>query len=169
MELLRPQQFCDTCNSYMELKTCSPRRFNDGYCWSCPQAEHFRSVRHGSILHNRKISLSNFLHLLWLFCNRSTACDAARILSMHSKHVRSLYRTQRQCMAEDLIQNGARGRIGGDGHIRDCAGTVHRPCRECAGTDRAETVYQVFIVQGPCRDRAWSVLLLLHGPCRDRA
>ena len=52
---------------------------------------------------------------------------------------------------------------------RDRAGTVHRPCRECAGTDRAGTVHQVFIVQGPCRDRAWSVLLLLHGPCRDRA
>ena len=65
----------------------------------------------------RSLSLSNFLHFLWLFYNRSTACDAARILSMHSKHVRSLYRTLRQCMAEDLIQNGARGRIGGDGHI----------------------------------------------------
>ena len=71
MELLRPHQFCDTCNSYMELKT--DRRFNDGYCWSCPQAEHFRSVRHGSILHKRKISLSNFLHLLWLFCTAGKA------------------------------------------------------------------------------------------------
>ena len=46
----------------------------------------------------------------------------------------------------------------------ECAGSVH-----CAGTDRVGTVHQVFIVQGPCRDRAWSVLLLLHGPCRDRA
>ena len=42
-------------------------------------------------------------------------------------------------------------------------------CRDRAGTDRAGSVHQVFIVQGPCRDRAWSVLLLLHGPCRDRA
>ena len=117
VELLRPHQFCDTCNSYMELKTCSPRRFNDGYCWSCPQAEHFRSVRHGSILHKRKISLSNFLHLLWLFCNRFTACDAARTVSMPPKHVRSHFKTLRQCMTEDLIQNGAGGKIGGDGHI----------------------------------------------------
>ena len=31
------------------------------------------------------------------------------------------------------------------------------------------TMHQVFIVQGPCRDRAWIVLLLLYGPCRDRA
>ena len=49
---------------------------------------------------------------------------------------------------------------------RDRAGTVHRPRRECAGTDRAGTVHQVFIVQVPCRDRAWSVLLL-QGPCID--
>ena len=44
---------------------------------------------------------------------------------------------------------------------------MHRPYREGAGTDRARTVHQVFIVQGPCRDRAWSVLLLLHGPCME--
>ena len=56
---------------------------------------------------------------------------------------------------------------------RDRAGTVHRPRRECAGTDRAGTVHQVFIVhcagtvQGPCMDSAWSVLLLLQGPCID--
>ena len=117
VELLRPHQLCDTCNSYMELKICSPRSFNDGYCWSCPQAEHFRSVRHGSILHKREISLSNFLNLLWIFCNRLTACDAARILSMPPELVRSLYRTLRQCMTDDLIQNGATVRIGGDGHM----------------------------------------------------
>ena len=47
--------------------------------------------------------------------------------------------------------------------------TVQGPCIDRAGTDRAGSVHQVFIVQGPRRDRAWSVLLLLYGPCRDRA
>ena len=32
-----------------------------------------------------------------------------------------------------------------------------RQGRECAGTDRAGSVHQVFIVQGPCRDRAYRV------------
>ena len=32
--------------------------------------------------------------------------------------------------------------------------TLHRPCIDRAGTDRAGSVHRVFIVQGPCRDRA---------------
>ena len=117
VELIRPHQFCEDCHSYMQLKTCSRRKFSDGYCWTCPEAEHYRSVRTGSILENRKISFSCFLHLLWLFCNRASACDAARILSMHAKRVRSLFRSLRQCMAEDLMQNGVSTKIGGPGHI----------------------------------------------------
>ena len=107
VELIRPHQFCEACYSYMQLKTCSRRKFNDGYCWTCPEAEHYRSVRTGSILENRKVSFPCFLHLLWLFCNRASACDAARILSM-----RSLFRSLRQSMAEDLLQNGVYTKIG---------------------------------------------------------
>ena len=50
---------------------------------------------------------------------------------------------------------------------RDRAGTVHRPCRECAGTDRAGTVHQVFIVQGPCMECSFVVAWTVQGPCID--
>ena len=48
-----------------------------------------------------------------------------------------------------------------------CAGTVHRPCRECAGTDRAGSVHQVFIVQGPCMECSFVVAWTVQGPCID--
>ena len=48
-----------------------------------------------------------------------------------------------------------------------CAGTVHRPCRECAGTDRAGSVHQVFIVQGPCMECYFVVAWTVQGPCID--
>ena len=50
---------------------------------------------------------SVFLNLLWLFCNRTTVSDAARILSKNVKTVRTIYKAIRQCMAEDLLdENG---------------------------------------------------------------
>ena len=48
-----------------------------------------------------------------------------------------------------------------------CAGTVHRPCRECAGTDRAGSVHLVFIVQGPCMECSFVVAWTVQGPCID--
>ena len=54
-----------------------------------------------------------------------------------------------------------------------CAGTVHRPCIDRAGSVQGLTVQGVCIKCSLCRDRAWSVLLLLYGPLqgpwRDRA
>ena len=121
VELLRPHQFCDDCNTYMELKPCSTNKFKDGYCWICPgpgeAAAHTRSVRVDSVLFKRKISFSSFLQLLWMFCNGVSVCSCARILSLNTKTVRSLYKSLRQCMAEDLLENGARTKIGGPGHI----------------------------------------------------
>ena len=116
VELLRPHQFCDDCNTYMELKPCSTNKFKDGYCWICPAGEaaaHTRSVRVDSVLFKRKISFSSFLQLLWMFCNGVSVCSCARILSLNTKTVRSLYKSLRQCMAEDLLENGARTKIGG--------------------------------------------------------
>ena len=118
VQKLRPHQFCDQCNAYMELKPCVATIYRDGCCWVCPTTPHYRSVRTNSILHNRKISFSSFLHLLWLFCNGASVSACARILSKNTKTVRSLYKALRQCMAEDLMdQNGGRTKIGGPGHI----------------------------------------------------
>lgn len=116
-ELLRPFQFCEDCQDYMTLKECPPTKYADGFCWTCNDAEHFCSVRSGSILNKRKLPLSTFLHLLWLFCNRISVCDVARILSLNTKTVRSHFKALRQCMAEDLLDNGATQKIGGAGHI----------------------------------------------------
>ena len=99
VELLRPHQFCEDCQNYMELKPCSPAMFRDGFYWSCTGAVHTISIRAASILSNRNISLSSFLHLLWIFCNGTSVADAARILSKNEKTVRSLYQSLRQCMA----------------------------------------------------------------------
>ena len=65
----------------------------------------------------RSIALSKFLHLLWMFCNKMNVGDAARILSMKTNTVRSLYKTLRQCMAEDLHENGVIQKIDGQVHI----------------------------------------------------
>ena len=46
---------------------------------------------------------------------------------------------------------------------------MHKPCRECAGTDRAGSVHRLFIVQGPCRDRAGTVHRVFFCCCMDRA
>ena len=91
--------------------------FSDGYCWTCPGAPHHLSIREGSILHKRKISLCNFLHFLWMFCNSISVLDAARLLSMNTRTVRSLFNALRQCMAEDILEDGAHRKIGGPGHI----------------------------------------------------
>ena len=118
VQLLRPHQFCEQCQTYMELKPCTPKRYMDGYCWVCPtDAAHTLSVRANSVLFKRKISFSSFLHLLWMFSNGLSVCTCARILSLNTKTVRSLYKSLRQCMAEDLLENGARTKIGGPGHI----------------------------------------------------
>ena len=115
--IVRPHQFCDHCNAYMELKPCSSSNYIDGCCWTCTGGRHRLSVRAGSILNNRSIAFSKFLHLLWIFSNRMSVGDAARILSMNTKTVRSLYKALRQCMAEDILENQAGQKIGGQGHI----------------------------------------------------
>ena len=117
VEILRPHQYCEECQNYMLLKECSSSKYGDGYCWACPEDRHFLSVRVGSILHKRNISFSSFLLLLWMFCNRISVCDAARILSMNNKTVRALFTSLRQCMTEDLMENGSPRKIGGLGHV----------------------------------------------------
>ncbi|KAL5272332.1 hypothetical protein ACHWQZ_G000525 [Mnemiopsis leidyi] len=101
----------------MELKSCPTARYSDGYNWACPDDIHLLSVRADSVLHRRKISFTSFLHLLWLFCNRISVSDAARLVSSNIKTVRTLFTSLRQCMAEDLLDNGVRRKIGGPGHI----------------------------------------------------
>lgn len=117
--ILRPHQYCETCQTYMNLHTCSTSKYLDGYCWTCPALPHNRSVRANSILYNKNITYSNFLHLLWMFCNLVSVCDTARLLSMTVNTVRRFYKSLRQCMSEDLIDSssGVRRRIGGTGHI----------------------------------------------------
>ena len=117
VELLRPSHFCPDCQTYKELRSCPTTKYSDGYCWSCPGDQHHLSVRAGSVLYNRNITLVNFLHLLWIFVNGTSVADAARILSMNEKTVRSLYKAIRQCMVEDLLDSGATRKIGGRGHI----------------------------------------------------
>ena len=46
---------------------------------------------------------------------------AARILSVNTKTVRSFYKALRQCMAEDLLENGAILTIGGKDHVIEIA------------------------------------------------
>lgn len=103
VDIIRPHQYCDQCNHYMELKSCSTSKYTDGCCWSCTNTEHYRSVRADSILHNRSMKFSTFIHILWLFCNRTSVCDATRILSMNTATVRSLFKAFRQCMTEDQL------------------------------------------------------------------
>ena len=47
----------------------------------------------------------------------SCTYSAARLLSMNTKTVRSLFNALRQCMAEDLLEDGTHRKIGGPGHI----------------------------------------------------
>ena len=96
VELLRPSHFCPDCQTYKELRSCPTTKYSDGYCWSSPGDQHHLSVRAGSVLYNRNITLVNFLHLLWIFVNGTSVADAARILSMNEKTVRSLYKAIRQ-------------------------------------------------------------------------
>ena len=117
VELLRPNHFCPECQTYMELRSCASTKYSDGYCWSCPGGQHHLSVRARSILYNGNITFINFLHLLWIFVNGTSVAGAARILDMNEKTVRSFYKAIRQCMVEDLLENGATRKIGGRGHI----------------------------------------------------
>ena len=41
------------------------------------------------------------------------------------------------------------------------------PCIDCAGTDRAGSVHQVFIVQGPCMECSFVGAWTVQGPCID--
>ena len=78
------------------------------------------SVRAGSVLHKRTAPFSTFIHLIWLFCSYTNVTDAARILSMNYKTVRTIFQSIRQCMAKDLLDEGGGGsarKIGGPGHI----------------------------------------------------
>ena len=110
--ILRPHHFCTQCQSYMHLKVCPTSMFSDDYCWTCPGAPHHLSIREESILHKRKISLCNFLHLLWMFCNSiSYILEPARLLSMNTKTVRPLFNALRQCMAKDLLEDGAHRKL----------------------------------------------------------
>ena len=96
--ILRPHQFCEQCQKYMTLKECPTSRFTDGFCWVCEDCQHTTSVRAGSILSKRRISFSSFLNLLWLFCTRISVCDVARILSLNTKTVWSIFKALRQCI-----------------------------------------------------------------------
>ena len=73
VELLRPSHFCPDCQTYKELRSCPTTKYSDGYCWSCPGDQHHLSVRAGSVLYNRNITLVNFLHLLWIFVNGTSS------------------------------------------------------------------------------------------------
>ena len=119
--MLRPFQSCEECNNFMTLKKCPTSKYTDGYCWQCSDTssdiDHFCSVRTGSILHKRKLPFSVFLHIIWLFCNRLSVCDVARTITISAGCIRSIFSSIRNCMLEDLFDNGARRKIGGVGCI----------------------------------------------------
>lgn len=117
VQLLRPHQYCEQCQTYMELKSCPTSCYRDGCCWVCPRGGQRLSVRADSILYNKNMAFTQFLHVLWIFCTRTSVADAARILSMNEKTVRSVYKSLRHCMAEDLIGNRVTQKIGGIGHV----------------------------------------------------
>ena len=115
--ILRPHHFCEDCQSYMTLKVCPTSKYRDGYNWTCGDTQHCVSVRSGSILQNRSIPFSSFIHLLWLFCNQINVSNVARLLTLNMKTVRSLFKSILQCVAEDLLENSITGKIGGPGYI----------------------------------------------------
>ena len=87
VELRRPHQYCEDCQHYMELTAC----------WSCSCCYHF-------------------LHLFWVFCYGISVADAARILPMNEKTVRSHYKSLRQYMSEDLRRVDLHRRSGNRTH-----------------------------------------------------
>ena len=90
--------------------------FVDGFCWTCPSCPDNRhSIRHDSILHNIKASLSPFLQILLHNCNTLSISQTAKQESLCPKTVRIMFAAIRHCMIDDLLINPTL--LGGPGKI----------------------------------------------------
>ncbi|XP_063688371.1 uncharacterized protein LOC134821600 [Bolinopsis microptera] len=165
--MLRPFQTCEECNNFMTLKKCPTSKYTDGYCWQCSDTssdiDHFCSVRTGSILHKRKLPFSVFLHIIWLFCNRLSVCDVARIITISTGCVRSIFSSIRNCMLEDLFDNGARRKIGGVG----CTVEVDESKFGKRKYNRGRRVVGKWVLGGFCRTTGECFLVECTGNRRD--
>lgn len=113
--ILRDRRYCDPCQTWMTVVKCSTTKYGEGCCWRCSSGNHFTSVRSDSILSQKNMPAGKFLHLMWLYCTFSSVSQAATILSVNPKKVRTFFKAIRQCMAEDLLSSN--GMIGGPGTI----------------------------------------------------
>jgi transposase-like protein len=98
-----------------------------------------------------------------MFCNAVSVCTCARILSLNTKTVRSLYKALRQCMTEDLLENGARTKIGGPGHIIEVDESKFGKHKY----NRGRRVVGKWILGGYCRKTGDCFLVECPGNKRD--
>ena len=114
--IIQNKQWCSKCNNNMYLMETSLDDYTDGFCLNCPTSPHHRvSIRRDSIIEGKKISLQQFLRILWHNCNTLSVSQAAKEEAMCPKTVRNIYESIRRCMVEDLLMTPVM--IGGPGKI----------------------------------------------------
>ena len=102
--LLRNGKFCERCEEWMshiqDSSVC------DTYFWRCPSCKSKVMIREGSFWEGQKLSLSAYLHILFLFAHNVTSGQAINMLTGQAgaNSIYTWYNFYRDIMSRTLLE-----------------------------------------------------------------
>jgi hypothetical protein len=112
--LRRNHPSCPQCSGLM-TQICDNRRL-DGAIYRCPvHKNEKKSIRDGSFLSDSRLTLSQFIHLVYEWAHRTSITDTQSRLAISPKTIVQWFQFFRDCCSNYMEQNP--NQIGGLGHV----------------------------------------------------
>lgn len=114
--LLAQSMCCSVC--LLNMSWAKHTKCGDGYSWkchntSCARYKYTKSIRNGSLFHRSHISLSKWIHVMYLWANEEDLEVAALLLDLSSKIMVDAYRYFREICCWYFEKNPIQ--LGGEG------------------------------------------------------
>ena len=93
-KLLPREKFCDGCEKKMNWNKYSKGK--DGYVWKCytsgcSEYKKTVSIRHNTVFYNSKLSLQDFIQVIYYWCSDFSEGQAANVLNISTRTIQELY------------------------------------------------------------------------------
>lgn len=169
--LLPATMTCDHCKIPMIWATCATTEFTDGYKWKCPNSrtcKSSKSIRHGSILNNKRLTFIQFLELLCFLCPKETYLTHISEWTGLNKNTISDYRNMLDLILIEYLldqTNTSQVQLGGPGKVVELDESKFGKMKYNRGAVRTGS----WILGGIERDSDKCFLVVCPGNLRDEA